>query len=150
VGINTAIITTSGSNAGIGFAIPADQLRPIVDRIIREDRIGTGEKPDQGWLGVSIVKQSGNSTLSNRNWVASVETDSPADQAGILETKVLESGSIEWGDAIVAVGGNEVATFLELQQQLGDRIKGEQVTLTLENIAGERRVVYVTLTEKPA
>lgn len=38
VGINTAIITTSGSNAGIGFAVPADQLRDLVDRIIEKDR----------------------------------------------------------------------------------------------------------------
>ena len=39
------IITKSGSNAGIGFAVPADQLRPAVDKIIRDDHIENGERP---------------------------------------------------------------------------------------------------------
>merc|ERR1712194_121774 len=50
VGINTAIITTSGSSAGIGFAVPSDQIRPVVERILQKDRIESGQRPNQGWL----------------------------------------------------------------------------------------------------
>jgi serine protease Do len=171
VGINTAIISTSGSNAGIGFAVPADQLRPVVDRILRDDRIKDGKRPDGGWLGASVVQtppqlmndddydQSSaaaatskkSSLLYTKTWVASVEPGSPASREGIVPLRILkDSGRVELGDAIVAVAGNEVATWEELQTELQDRVTGEKVALTLENVAGDRRVVYVTLEDKPS
>lgn len=152
IGINTAIITTSGSNAGIGFAVPADQLTLVVDRMIREDRILGGVRPDRGWLGITVVTQKGsNSTIFEKNWVTGVEKGSPAEEAGIRSIRILDNGArLEWGDAVVNVGGNDVANYEELQAQLVERVKGEQVALTLENAEGERRVVYVTLGERPS
>ncbi len=151
VGINTAIITTSGSNAGIGFAVPADQLTLQVDRIVREDRIRGGERPDRGWLGVAVISQKGsNSTLFEKNWVTYVEPGSPAAEAGVRPLKIVDKVRLEFGDAIVNVGGNEVKTFDELQVELVKRVKDEQVTLTLENARGERRVVYVRLGIRPS
>merc|ERR1712137_532062 len=58
VGINTAIITTSGSSAGIGFAVPSDQIQPVVQRILQKDQIENGVRPNMGWLGISVVTQS--------------------------------------------------------------------------------------------
>lgn len=151
VGINTAIITTSGSNAGIGFAVPSDQLTLVVDRIIREDRVLSGKRPDIGWLGATVIAQKGsNSTLFEKNWVTRVESGSPAAGAGIRPIRIVDKIRLEWGDAIVNVGGNDVETYEELQAQLTSRVKGEQITLTLENRNGERRVVYVTLGERPS
>jgi S1-C subfamily serine protease len=151
IGINTAIITTSGSNAGIGFAVPADQLTLVVDRIIREDQILGGKRPDKGWLGITVVSQKGsNSTLFEKNWVTRVEKGSPAEEAGVRPIRIVDKASLEWGDAVVNVGGNEVTTYEELQAQIIDRVKGEQVALTLENAAGEKRVVYITLRERPS
>jgi S1-C subfamily serine protease len=150
VGINTAIVTTSGSNAGIGFAVPSDQLKPVVERIIRQDRVKNGERRNQGYLGLSIIDQEGkNSTLAQKNWVAAVQRDSPAQEAGIRPVRILETGVIVWGDCVVAIGGNDVETYDALQAELMDRIQGEQVAITLENVKGERRVVYVILREKP-
>ena len=57
---------------------------------------------------------------------------------------------MEWGDAIVNVGGNVVTNYEELQAQLVDRVKGEKIALTLENAEGKRRVVYLTLGERPS
>lgn len=81
--------------------------------------------------------------------MAAVQRNSPAQEAGIRPTRILETGVIEWGECVVAIGGNDVETYDELQAELKDRIQGEQVTITLENIKGERRVVYVVLREKP-
>jgi S1-C subfamily serine protease len=149
VGINTAIITTSGSNAGIGFAVPSDQIRPVVDRVIQKNRIQNGERPNQGWLGVSIVNQGGkDSIVTKKNWVAVVEPNSPASEAGIRALRITESGTLRFGDAIVAVGMNEVKTFEDLQKELGGRVQGEQIAITLEDSKGERRVVYTILTTK--
>jgi len=150
VGINTAIITTSGSNAGIGFAVPADQLKLVVDRFIREDRVIGGKLPDRGWLGITVVTQKGsNSTLFEKNWVTRVAPGSPAVEAGIRPIRIVDKTRLEWGDAIVNVGGNEVNSYEELQAELVTRVKGEQVSLTLENAEGQRRVVYVTLGQRP-
>jgi S1-C subfamily serine protease len=78
-----------------------------------------------------------------------VEPDSPAGRAGIVPIRILETGVVELGDAIVAVAGNDVSTWEELQNQLKDRVTGENVALTLENANGQRRVVYVVLEDNP-
>lgn len=150
IGINTAIITTSGSNAGIGFAVPADQLTMVVDRIIREDRILNGKRPDRGWLGISVLSQKGSdSKLFEKIWVTEVDEGSPANKAGIRPIFIVNGTHLEWGDAIVNIGGNEINSYEALLAQLVDRVKGEQISITLENLEGEKRVVYVTLEARP-
>mmetsp|Transcript_18958 Transcript_18958/g.19222 ORF Transcript_18958/g.19222 Transcript_18958/m.19222 type:complete len:482 (+) Transcript_18958:55-1500(+) len=160
VGINTAIVTTSGSSAGIGFAVPADQLKPIVKKILRKDRIENGLRPNQGWLGISVIRQGiHNSTVKHsnitlplaksKNWVCKVESNSPAYDAGIRSLDISLEGIVTYGDAIVAVGGNEVLNFDELQMQLEKCVVGEQVALTVREVEDKRRVVYVTLGRKP-
>ena len=146
VGVNTAIVSTSGSNAGIGFAIPSDQVKPVVEKMIFKDM---GRQREKGWLGISIVEQNGNSTLSTKNWVATTEVGSPAQQAGIQSMQILDNGSVLYGDAIVAVGGNEVSNYAELQKEMRNRVKGENLALTLESAQGDRRVVYVVLGIRP-
>ena len=152
VGINTAIISTSGSSAGIGFAVPSSQLKPVVDRILFEDRIQNGKRPNTGWLGASVIKSTATTTSNTRiqkNWVTSVEPNSPASREDIIPLRLLEDGSVEYGEAIVAVAGNDVATSKDLQSELQNRVIGEQVTLTLEDSNGNRRVAYLTLEDKP-
>eukprot|EP00539_Tryblionella_compressa_P021049 CAMPEP_0178888682 /NCGR_PEP_ID=MMETSP0747-20121128/17311_1 /TAXON_ID=913974 /ORGANISM="Nitzschia punctata, Strain CCMP561" /LENGTH=565 /DNA_ID=CAMNT_0020558027 /DNA_START=510 /DNA_END=2208 /DNA_ORIENTATION=- len=168
VGINTAIITTSGSSAGIGFAVPADQLQPAVQRIIwndRQEQQAQGGRKAQGWLGVSILRQpvvdvekddSNTTSISIplaklQNWVVNVERNSPASDAGIRPLLIMpDAGGVVYGDAIVAVGGNEVKTLQDLQTELSTRVVGEQLALTVEDASGDRRVVYVTLSKKPS
>jgi S1-C subfamily serine protease len=171
VGINTAIITTSGSSAGIGFAVPSDQIKPVVERILQKDRSENGERPNQGWLGISVVTQevtipddetpffastSANSTNStimplarSKNWVSTVEQNSPAEAAGIRPLIISLDGIVDYGDAIAAVGGNEVSNYEELQSELEKCVVGEQITLTVIDADDKKRVVYVTLARKP-
>ncbi len=164
VGINTAIITTSGSSAGIGFAVPSDQIQPVVQRILQKDRIENGNRPNVGWLGISVVTQdvqiptevssnSTNSTLpllaASKNWISSVEANSPAQAAELKPLTIKDDGSVEYGDAIVAVGGNTVESFEDLRKELETCVAGEQVALTVRDAEEKKRVVYVTLGRKP-
>jgi serine protease Do len=48
IGINTALISPTGGNVGIGFAIPAEQARPVIESLRR------GERPQRGYLGLSV------------------------------------------------------------------------------------------------
>ena len=162
VGVNTAILTTSGSNAGIGFAVPSDSVQPVVEAIIRKDVASRKQRP-QPWLGVSIVKQqqpqqpttvgAGGDDIAkdkNKNWIASIQPDSPAAKAGIKALQIQSDGSVQYGDAIVAVGGTLTPTYKELLAALDRCVPGEQLSLTVENgVTGERRVVYLKVGERP-
>ena len=87
--------------------------------------------------------------LSRKNWVASVDRKSPAIDADIRSLKILDSGVVRLGDAIVAVGFNEVNDMDALRKELEGRVQGEQIALTLEDSDGKRRVVYVVLSQRP-
>ena len=87
------------------------------------------------------MKQGGtHSTVKKKNWVSNIEMGTPASEAGIKLIQILESGVIDWSDAIAAVGGNEVATSDELRPELEDHMQGEKVAFTLEDLKGERTV----------
>lgn len=147
VGVNTAIVTTSGSNAGIGFAIPSDKVKPVVHDMIRADRAKRGVRPNAGYLGIGIVKAA---LKKPGNWILTVDPDSPAAEAGLKALQILPSGKILYGDAVVAVAGNFVATFDDLTKEIEKRVEGEELSLTLEDgVTGERRVVYIKLECKP-
>jgi 2-alkenal reductase len=150
IGMNTAIVTTSGSNAGIGFAVSADLIQPEVQRIIRSDK--QSMRPS-AFLGVQIVKcrpapNTSRVVLARNPWVAKVAPNSPAAKAGVVGLKVDEAtGRVAYGDAIVAVGGNAVRDYAEIQAELDRCRVGEQIQLTLESKEGNRRVVYLALTD---
>jgi S1-C subfamily serine protease len=144
VGVNTAIVTTSGSNAGIGFAIPSDKVYPLVQQIIDSDRRQNSRRAKkQGYLGIGILPTSLNQPGV---WIGTVDPLSPAGKAGLKRWSMLESGRIQYGDSIVAVGGNLVTNYDELWKQLKGRVPGEKLTLTIQNgETGDRRVVYLEL-----
>jgi S1-C subfamily serine protease len=149
IGMNTAIFTTSGSSAGIGFAVPSDLIQPAVRRIVRADRQRLRPTP---YLGVQIVRcpaaPNSTSILASKNWIARVQRGSPAAEAEMRSLRIDGStGRVEYGDAVVAIGGNSVPTFAELQAEIDRRKVGEQVQVTLEDQQGNRRVVYLTLTD---
>ena len=164
VGVNTAIVSTSGSSAGIGFAVPSDLVQPAIRDSIRRDKHRTA-KPSP-FLGVRIVRGGGGGTTAAdtaaesssspllrtpaSNWITAVQPGSPAANAGMRPLHLDASrAKLESGDAIVALGGNTVHTYDELQRELDQRVVGEQVAVTLEDLQGERRVVYVTLAAAP-
>ncbi|KAL7555865.1 hypothetical protein ACA910_009944 [Epithemia clementina (nom. ined.)] len=188
VGVNTAIVSTTGSFSGIGFAVPSDAVQPVVERIIRNDKISNPRRRSSSssaipWLGVRIVQirpmrldtarrdvteaatveakdnnlrvedydQSIRRYVENENWIRTVAPNSPAARAGMRGLQLNpDRGTVDFGDAIVAIGGNAIRTFAELQAELAQRKVGEQVAVTLEDgRTGERRVVYLVLTEQP-
>jgi len=147
IGVNTAIISTSGSNAGIGFAIPSDEMKRDIRDILEKDRGG----PTRGYLGCSIMndkqKEKIFSNLPNLKdkesegaLVITIKEDSPASKAEIT------SFDGKNGDLIVAINGTPILNSRELEEDLESRKENEQLSLTLYSVeSGEKRVVYVTL-----
>lgn len=178
VGVNTAIVSTTGSNAGIGFAISSDQVEPAIRGMIRND----DAKHATAWLGIYLLKQrrtrqreevedgpvtttttTGGTKLPHPKnkkgpsegqrrrpllLVGKVAPDSPAARADIRGIYLAQTEA-RYGDAIVAVNGNFVHSYDGLRRELARGVVGERLALTVEDVTTrERRVVYLTLEAK--
>ncbi len=110
IGVNSAIISPSGSNAGIGFAIPIDIVNRIVPQLIKEGRVPTP--------GIGIVAASeGAATRLGLEGVPILRTlpNSSAAQAGLQGVNPT-TGVV--GDVIVAVDGKPVRRLSDLTDEL--------------------------------
>jgi S1-C subfamily serine protease len=140
IGMNTAILSPSGAFAGIGFAIPVDEINQIVPQLIRNGkvvhpRLGVQIADDQ------LARQLG---VDQGALIVKVVPNSPAAQANLRETRRSASGSIELGDVIVALNGHPIANADELRSALGQSKPGSTQTLTIRR-DGRNEDVRVTL-----
>ncbi|MGZ8361678.1 MAG: PDZ domain-containing protein, partial [Allosphingosinicella sp.] len=137
IGINTALISPTGGNVGIGFAIPAEQIRPVVDQLRR------GERVRRGYIGVGLqdIDEGVAAALGierNRGeLIRSVTPGGPADRGGVHQ-----------GDVVISVAGQPVTpdqtlAYLVSRQPIGTRIPLEVIR------EGQRRNMSVTIAERP-
>lgn len=140
IGVNTQIYSPSGASAGIGFAIPVDEVNRVVPRLIRDGR----------FIRPSLDIRPGNARLSRAlNLpkgvpVVLVQEGSPAARAGLQAFSQRRDGSIEAGDVITAVGDTPVADWDDLLTELEKRQVGDVVRLTLWR-SGRTRQLNVAL-----
>jgi serine protease Do len=138
VGINTAILSRTGGYQGIGFAIPSNMARPIMDSLTRDGKVV------RGWLGVAIQDLDPDlaralGTKQERGvLVADVREGSPADKAGL-----------ERGDVVLSFNGRKVDSTARLRNQTAAAGKGARVKLGILR-DGARKTLEVTLGEMPA
>jgi len=127
IGVNTQIASPSGASAGIGFAIPVDEVNRIVPRLIKDGRF---VRPA---LGVTAGPPNLQRALNLPKGVAIVQVGAgtPAAKAGLLAFRRGSKGEVVGGDVITAVNDEPVADLDEMLTQLERRQPGETVTLTL-------------------
>ena len=133
IGVNTAIYSPTGAYAGIGFAIPVDEVNRVVPRLIKD---GKFVRPA---LGIQPAPEAFQRALGLQKGVVIVGVlpDSPAHKAGIRPFMRAADGSLVRGDVIVALGSKEVSTLDDLQTELEQRQAGETVTITVAR--GDKR-----------
>jgi 2-alkenal reductase len=132
IGVNTAIVSPSGSYAGIGFAIPVDVVNRIVPELIRNGRFPTP--------GIGII--AGSETIAARLGVEGVVVvrtipGSPAERAG-LQGVDTRTGTL--GDVIVGANGKPVQRLADLTDQLEQIGVGKTIELTVRRGGGTTRV----------
>ncbi|RVT48430.1 S1C family serine protease [Rubrivivax albus] len=134
IGVNTQIASPSGASAGIGFAIPADEVNRIVPRLIRDGRI---VRPS---LGITAGPPGLTRALRLPPGVTIIETQrgSPAARAELQPFRRGRDGGIVLGDVITEVDGQPVTDLDDVLTLLEARQTGDTVTLTLWN-AGKTR-----------
>ena len=120
VGINTAIFSTGGGNVGIGFAVPINMARRVMQQIVEHGHVRRGR------IGVSIkdltpaVGATPAGTMEGA-MIADVSRGSPADHGGIRR-----------GDIVVAADGVPIRSAARLRNKLGLTPVGERVQLTVK------------------
>ncbi|MDU0352818.1 DegQ family serine endoprotease [Paraglaciecola aquimarina] len=133
VGINTAIFGPNGGNVGIGFAIPSNMMKSLVDQIIefgevRRGLLGiTGQDIDSG------LAEAMNLDVTKGAFVSEVQPDSAA-----------EKGGIQAGDIIIEINGKTIISFQELRAKIASKGAGSELELTILR-KGKRKQIDVTL-----
>ena len=133
VGINTAIASRTGSYSGYSFAIPASIVHKVVEDLRKYGEV------QRALLGVSI--KDVNDELAKENKLDRTEgvfVDGP------LPGGAAQNAGIKKGDVIVAVNSTKVSTVAQLQEQIGKRRPGDQVSVTIRR-DGSEKVFNVTL-----
>lgn len=147
IGVNTAISSPTGANAGIGFAIPIDTVNRVVTELIQKGKVERPTVAGRGpRLGVVLwpndeARELG---ITSGLLIRSVVPDGPADKAGLRPTKVNALGQVRLGDVIVALDEESVQTIEDLRAQLEKHKAGDVLQVTVQR-NGNRLKVPVTL-----
>jgi Do/DeqQ family serine protease len=129
VGINSAILSGSGGNIGIGFAIPVNMVKGVMDQLIKYGQV------KRGILGVTItnvtpdIAKEFGATESSGALVTAVAQGSSAERAGV-----------KTGDIITSINGTIVKTKGELRNAIGMLRIGDQVEIGLLRDGKPRKV----------
>ncbi|MEZ5649724.1 MAG: trypsin-like peptidase domain-containing protein [Burkholderiaceae bacterium] len=123
IGVNTAIFSPSGASAGIGFAIPVDEVNRIVPRLIRDGRFS---RPT---IGVETAPQGFLTALGLPEGLAviGIAAGGAAEAAGMHSFRRAPDGRIVVGDVIIGLGKRTVASVDDLYDAL-ERLEPGQVT----------------------
>jgi serine protease Do len=130
IGINTAILSKSGGNHGVGFAIPVDMVRDVVAKLVSDGKVA------RGYMGVVIsdVTEQMQALYTHKEGavVTDVQQGSAAEQAGIKR-----------GDLIYAVDAEAIDSSGDLRHRIAALEPGSGVVLSIER---EGREIQVSLT----
>jgi serine protease Do len=132
IGINTFLISPTGSFSGMGFAIPTEVAEPIVNQLVKSGHV------NHGMMGVTISDVTPenakffNMTKAEGAVVTQVNPDSPGEKAGL-----------KTGDVITGINGQRVADAGELQMRVGQQEPG--TTIHLE-VSREGKTINVPVT----
>jgi Do/DeqQ family serine protease len=140
IGVNTAIVSQSGTSAGVGFAIPAAMAKQVVNAAL-----GGGHAVARPWLGVKTQGLTGDMAKSlglaapQGVVVTDVWPDGPASRAGLAQ-----------GDVIASVNGQPINDDAGLNYTVATRGVGDEVSVAVRRNGGAPRTIAVRLEAPPA
>ncbi len=139
IGINTAIISNGGGggNQGIGFAVPVNMARHVMEQILKTGKV------TRGYLGVVI--QAVTPDLANAFGLPSAEGALVGD---VTPGSPGAKAGLEKGDVIVSLNGQPVSEFQDLRLRISQSAPGDNVKLQIYR-NGQKRDITATLQEFP-
>jgi S1-C subfamily serine protease len=135
IGINSQIISPNGGSVGIGFAIPSDMAKSVMDQLLSHGKVqrglmGVGIQDVTGELAASLGMKEARGVLVN-----SVTPDGPADKAGV-----------KTGDVILKLNGKDVNDGNALRNEVAGTAPGTEMTATILR-DGKEQDMHLTLGE---
>ncbi len=137
IGINTAILSPAGGNVGIGFAVPINMARQVMEQLVaygevRRGQIGIAVRDLEPEPGARLQRTEG-------ALIAEVVPGSPADDAGLRR-----------GDVVIAADGVPVRSATQLRNRIGLTVLGNAVALKIERSGVVRDLSVAVSAAKPA
>ncbi|MCR9191580.1 MAG: trypsin-like peptidase domain-containing protein [Gammaproteobacteria bacterium] len=141
IGLNTAIFSQSGSSAGVGFAISADQIQRVTNQLIKHGRVimsGIGVVPMTPHIALRLGINKG-------VLIAEVLPDTPASRIHLRSTVRDYAGRIHMGDVVIAINGHPVKNYDGLYHIMSQTKVGQEITLTILRGTVEKRYHIKTI-----
>jgi Do/DeqQ family serine protease len=132
IGINTAILSRTGGNIGIGFAIPVNMARSVMDQLLKFGAV------KRGLLGVNIYAVTPDIAQS-----LGLDSATGALVSQVIEGSAADKAGIRTGDVITSVNGQPVKSHAELRNAIGLLRVGDKVDVGLVRDGKPRRVTAV-------
>lgn len=157
IGINTMIYSTSGSSAGVGFAIPTNTAKRVVSAIIKNGKVNRGvidESASLIQLNSSIAEYA-NIPQNTGLLISKISKNGTAEKSGLEPgTKAVRYGSSRsntifyvGGDVIIGLDGKNITSLALFNSLMENKVPGDTVTLTI--LRGKKTLEKkITLTEK--
>jgi putative serine protease PepD len=147
IGINSQILSPSGSSAGVGFAVPVSIAKRVVPQIIQNGRV---RRPKLGinTRDVAAIRNQVDLPVSDGVLIVNVARGGGAANAGLRGLQQTEMGDIELGDIIVGIDNDTVGNSDDLFRVLDKHQIGETVQVQIWR-DGRRMTVPVRLMESP-
>ena len=143
IGVNTAILSRSGTSAGVCFAVPVNTVRATVPLLI------SGKMVDRGFLGLSLAPmQISRQATDEGVLILGVAEGSPAAGVNIRSTQSAEEGQTMWGDILISLNGNRITDSESLLVRLQELHAGDEVVLGIKR-GEEYTRIPVRLASRP-
>ena len=137
IGINTAIATRSGQNAGVGFAVPINQAKKVANDLIETGTV------KRGWLGITIQDITDD---MKSYWKLKNKKGALVSQ--ILENSPEEKSGLKEEDIIIKVNNDEIENSSDLRNTVSENYPNKEITLTVLR-DNKKKKIKVLLGERP-
>jgi S1-C subfamily serine protease len=148
IGINSQILSPSGTSAGVGFAVPVSIAKRVVPQILQTGQV---RRPKLGisTRDVGAIRNQVDLPVSEGVLIVQVARGGAAAAAGLRGLQPTEDGEVELGDIIVGIENEKIANNDDLFRVLDKRNVGDMVSVHIWR-DGRRMSVPVRLMESPA
>src|SRR5688572_27226876 len=147
IGINSQILSPSGTSAGVGFAVPVSIAKRVVPQILQTGQV-TRPKLGISTRNVSAFRNQVDLPVSEGVLIVQVARGGAAAQAGLRGLQPTEEGDVELGDIIVGIDNDKIANSDDLFRVLDKHKVGDVVQVQIWR-AGRNMSVAVRLMEQP-
>lgn len=137
IGINRMIYSKSGGNMGIGFAIPVNTARSVLEQLKKHKRV------KRGYIGVSILQMNG-------DYAAQLGLDKPrgAFVGEVMKGSPAHRGGIQVGDVILKINDTEISDYKDLLKVVGDAPIGTRLAVEVWRDRKKMRL-FLVVAERP-